>query len=93
MTAKRTARSFRTGSTPGSPRQTGHTCVFAGAPNRVEQEQKILLSVLSCAWTSRPMTGKTSILLGDSTVDTKTDVSTGVRIRAVHEGRPDAETY
>jgi hypothetical protein len=28
-----------TGSMPGMPRHTGHTCVLAGAPNAVEQPQ------------------------------------------------------
>src|SRR5712671_1792375 len=48
------------GSAPGSPRHTGHTCVLGGAPNAVEQPQKILLFVRSCAWTSSPMTGSQS---------------------------------
>src|SRR5512134_1829609 len=52
-----TARRFRTGSAPGSPRHTGQTCVFGGAPKRVLQPQKILLAVRSCAWISRPITG------------------------------------
>src|SRR5579863_9094162 len=46
-----------TGRAPGIPRQTGQTLVFGGAPNRVEQEQKILVAVRSCTCTSRPMTG------------------------------------
>ena len=33
-TASSTARRFSTGSAPGSPRQTGQTCVFGGAPKR-----------------------------------------------------------
>ena len=56
MTANRTARSFSTGSTPGSPRQTGQTCVLGRAPNFVLQPQKIFDSVLSWAWTSNPTT-------------------------------------
>ena len=51
-----TTRRFNTGSAPGSPRQTGQTCVFGGAPNRVLQPQKIFVSVSSWAWISRPMT-------------------------------------
>jgi hypothetical protein len=52
-----TARRFSTGSAPGNPRHTGQTCVFGGAPNRVLQPQKIFVSVRSCAWISKPMTG------------------------------------
>src|ERR1700685_3103618 len=46
-----------TGSAPGIPRQTGQTFEFGGAPKRVEHEQKILVTVSSWTWTSRPMTG------------------------------------
>ena len=35
----------------------GHSAVFGSAPKRVEQPQKILVAVSSCAWISRPMTG------------------------------------
>jgi hypothetical protein len=31
-------------------------CVLGGAPNRVEQPQKILVAVSSWAWISSPMT-------------------------------------
>src|ERR1700731_2428601 len=55
--ANSTAFLFNTGSAPGSPRHTGQTLVFGGAPKRVEHEQKILDAVRSCTWTSRPMTG------------------------------------
>src|SRR3954471_113339 len=55
-----TAPRLRAGSAPGSPRHTGQTWVLAGAPNAVEQPQKILLLVRSCAWTSRPITGSQS---------------------------------
>src|SRR5712671_2309922 len=55
-----TAPPLSAGSAPGSPRHTGHTCVLGGAPNAVEQPQKILLLVRSCAWTSRPITGSQS---------------------------------
>jgi hypothetical protein len=34
---------------PGMPRQTGQTWVLGGAPNSVEQPQKILVRVLSWA--------------------------------------------
>ncbi len=40
---------FKTGNTPGMPMQTGHTWVLGGAPNAVEQPQKILLLVNSWA--------------------------------------------
>src|SRR4029077_5834080 len=55
--ANSTAFLFSTGSAPGSPRHTGQTLVFGGAPKRVEHEQKIFDAVSSCTWTSRPMTG------------------------------------
>src|SRR5689334_11963720 len=54
--ANSTARRFNTGSAPGIPRQTGQTLVLGGAPNLVEQPQKIFVSVSSCTWTSSPMT-------------------------------------
>lgn len=57
ITAYSTALRFSTGSDPGMPRQTGQVFAFGGSPNRVGQEQKIFVSVLSWAWTSRPMTG------------------------------------
>jgi hypothetical protein len=43
---------------------------FAGAPTVTAQAQKILERVVSWAWTSSPMTGKTLVLLGVSTTDT-----------------------
>ena len=42
-----TASLFSTGKAPGSARQVGQTCVFASSPKLVEQEQKILVFVLS----------------------------------------------
>src|ERR1700681_3455950 len=56
-TAKSTALRFSTGRAPGRPRQTGQTLVFGGAPKRVEQEQKILVTVNSWTCTSSPITG------------------------------------
>ena len=56
-TANSTALRFSTGSTPGMPRHTGHTLLFGGAPKRVEQEQKIFVSVNNWTWTSSPITG------------------------------------
>src|SRR5438874_2513582 len=56
-TAYSTAFLLSTGSAPGNPRQTGQTLVLGGAPNWVEQPQKILVWVSSCTCTSRPMTG------------------------------------
>lgn|SRR5580698_8350327 len=55
--ANSTAFRLSTGKAPGSPRQTGHTCEFGGAPKRVEQEQKIFETVSNCTWTSSPITG------------------------------------
>src|SRR5262249_26184504 len=51
-----TASRLSTGSAPGRPRHTGQVLLFGSCPNSVEQAQKIFESVLSCAWTSRPMT-------------------------------------
>src|SRR5947207_9267797 len=56
-TAYSTAFLFSTGNAPGRPRQTGQTLVLGGAPNCVEQPQKIFVCVSSCTCTSRPMTG------------------------------------
>jgi len=50
-----TAFRLRTGSTPGMPVHTGQVFSLGPAPNFAEQAQKILLSVSSWAWTSRPM--------------------------------------
>ena len=46
-----------TGSEPGSPRQTGQTCVFGSPPNRAGQPQNIFVTVPSSTCVSRPMTG------------------------------------
>ena len=48
---------FKTGNAPGIPRHTGQTLVFGGAPNLLEQPQKIFESVRSWTWTSSPITG------------------------------------
>ncbi len=48
---------FATGRLPGSPRQTGQTCVLGSAPNPVGQPQNILVRVPSSTWVSKPMTG------------------------------------
>src|ERR1700722_1320125 len=52
-----TARLFKTGKVPGSPRQTGHTLLLGASPKRFAHPQKILLFVNSCTWTSSPITG------------------------------------
>ena len=57
LMASSTACRLSTGSAPGSPRQTGQTLVFGGAPKLVGQPQKILVAVASWTWTSSPMTG------------------------------------
>jgi hypothetical protein len=46
---------FSTGKAPGRPRQVGQVCVFGSAPYSTGHAQNILLRVVSCAWTSRPM--------------------------------------
>src|SRR6185312_3615310 len=56
-TANSTARLLSTGKAPGNPRHTGQTFVFGGAPNCVEQPQKILVCVSSWTCTSSPITG------------------------------------
>src|SRR6476469_9233941 len=56
-TAISTARPLSTGSTPGMPKQTGSISVLGGAPNAADAHEKILDSVWSCTWHSRPMTG------------------------------------
>src|SRR5580700_5268361 len=56
-TAKSTALRFSTGKAPGRPRQTGQTLVLGGSPKRVEQEQKIFVTVKSWTCTSKPITG------------------------------------
>src|SRR6478672_6004376 len=56
-TANSTARWFSTGNAPGNPRHTGQTLVLGGAPNCVEQPQKILVCVSSWTCTSSPITG------------------------------------
>src|SRR5271165_6314138 len=55
--ASSTASRLNTGRAPGSPRHTGHTLVFGGAPNPVGHPQKILVRVPSWTWTSSPITG------------------------------------
>src|SRR5438094_504698 len=49
------AARFGTGREPGCPRQTGHVCVFGGAPNSFTQPQNIFVAVESSTWHSRPM--------------------------------------
>src|SRR5436190_23979578 len=56
------ARSFGTGSVPGCPRHTSHTCVFGGAPNSFGHPQNILVAVESSTWHSRPMTVSRSVM-------------------------------
>src|SRR5260370_23656512 len=56
-TANSTAFRFSTGNAPGKPRHTGQVLVLGGSPKRVEQAQKILLSVSNWTWTSSPITG------------------------------------
>src|ERR1700759_2283764 len=51
------ARSFTTGSEPGTPRQTGQVCVFGSAPNVVMQPQNIFVTVPSSTCVSSPKTG------------------------------------
>ncbi len=55
--ADSTAASLSTGSDPGSPRHTGHTCVLGSAPNSLAQPQNILVAVDNSTWTSMPITG------------------------------------
>src|SRR5882724_11923775 len=63
--ANSTAFLFNTGKAPGRPRHTGQTLVLGADPNLVEHEQKILDTVRSWTWTSRPMTGSYLVWVGD----------------------------
>src|SRR5205809_8047209 len=63
---KSTTRRFKTGSAPGSPRQTGQVFAFGSDPKRVEHPQKIFDSVLSWAWTSSPMMVSQSLIVSSS---------------------------
>ena len=57
MSTCSTAFRLITGSAPGSPRQTGQTWLFGGAPSyAVEHGQNIFEAVRSWQWTSIPMT-------------------------------------
>jgi hypothetical protein len=56
LMAKSTTFSFNTGRAPGNPRQTGQVWELGWLPKEVAQPQKILVSVVSWAWTSSPMT-------------------------------------
>jgi hypothetical protein len=51
-----TAIRLTTGSEPGSPRQTGQTCVLGSAPKAVGHEQNIFELVPSSTWVSSPIT-------------------------------------
>ncbi len=51
------AAALVTGSEPGSPRQTGQTWLFGGAPNAVGQPQNIFDIVPSSTCVSRPISG------------------------------------
>ena len=57
MRPKWTASAFVTGSVPGWPRQTGHTCVFGSSPKESAQPQNIFVRVRSWTWISTPITG------------------------------------
>ena len=51
------APSFNTGRTPGSPRSIKSTRVFASSPNWLREGENSLVLVVSCTWTSKPITG------------------------------------
>ena len=57
LMAMSTAGLFSTGNAPGSPRQTGQTFWFGGAPKLVGHPQKIFVRVASWTCTSSPITG------------------------------------
>src|SRR5690606_23500937 len=61
LIAYATASRFSTGSVPGSPMHTGHTCVLGSAPNLVLQPHHTFASVSSSAWISSPMTTSYSV--------------------------------
>ena len=58
--AASTTAPLSTGSAPGMPRQTGHVREFGAPPAAFRHPQKILVRVVSCACTSKPMTGSNS---------------------------------
>ena len=63
MIASSIAFRFGTGSAPGSPRHTGHTSVFGGAPNqRALQPQNIFDAVASSTCVSIPMTSSYGVV-------------------------------
>ena len=47
---------FMTGSVPGSASTTGSVSVLGGSPKPVATRVNIFERVLSCTWTSSPMT-------------------------------------
>ena len=47
---------FSTGNVPGRPHTTGSMWVLGSSPKVVDAAVKILLSVPSCTWVSRPIT-------------------------------------
>jgi len=49
LIADSTTDLFKTGSTPGIPRQIGQVWLFGGAPNVVEHPQKIFVFVFNWA--------------------------------------------
>src|SRR3954449_2172069 len=78
------ARPFGTGSAPGCARQTGHVRVFSAAPYSSSQRQNILVRVLRCACTSRPITASHSELdiqpllrLDERRLDVQADLDNG----------------
>src|SRR5262245_15324793 len=64
----RTASRLRTGSAPGSPRQTGHVRAFGWASaGSLAQPQNIFDAVRSWTWISMPMTASRSTAAGAAT--------------------------
>ena len=55
-TLLRTTSALSTGSVPGWPMHTGHTCELGTAPYADVQPQNALVRVPSCTCTSRPHT-------------------------------------
>src|SRR5512142_3024008 len=80
-TAYSTACRFITGNAPGSPRHTGHTLVFGGLPNCVEQPQKIFVCVSSWTWTSSPITAS---YLARTAAGSSVDVTMGCDYSGSH---------
>src|SRR5512134_2264114 len=63
LIARATAPRLSTGNVPGSATSIALACEFRAAPNAVDEPEKILLAVVSCACVSSPITSSQDILI------------------------------